>query len=139
MTVATAPVEGLLPFQPIWEFQLYQVGNFWAFDLPEYGVHEELLCGGTEQVINAYFLHLNGRHPKNGETFKCRLYNGDYVTPQRFLTTLRDPQPDLTSDGEYGGATYYVDTVTERDVWFCPFLLTMWDTAPTIIYVDFKL
>ena len=134
MTVATAPVVGLIPFQPFWELQLYQTGNYWAFDLPEYGVYEELLCGGTEEVIHAYFLHLQGRHPKDGETFKCRLYNGNYVTPERFITTLRDPTPDTRNPD----STYYVDTVTEKDVWFCPFLLTLWDTPPSIIYVDFK-
>jgi hypothetical protein len=135
MTVATAPERGLIPFSPIWELQLYKLDEFWAFDLPEYGVHEELLCGGTEHVLNAYFLHLSDRYAKRGDTMLVRLYNGDHVTPQRFLTTLRDPTADSTDPD----STYYVDTVTERDVWFCPFLLTLWSTPPTIIYVDFKL
>ncbi len=133
MTVATAPERGLLPFYPIWELQLYKCGKYWAFDLPEHGVVEELLCGGTEEVLDLYFQHIHNRIPHERDKLNVRLYNGDKVTPELYTTTLTRPRPDPVDFD----STFYYDTGTDMTVWFCPFLLTLWDTAPTIIYVDF--
>ena len=133
MTVATAPVEGLIPFYPIWELQLYKVGKYWAFDLPEYDVYEELLCGGTEEVLEQYFEHINGRLPFENDVLNVRLYNGDEVTPELFTTKLIRPRPDPIDFTCH----FYTDEGTDMTLWFCPFLLTLWDKAPTVIYVDF--
>ena len=133
MTVATAPERGLIPFYPIWELQLYKSGKYWAFDLPQYGVYEELLCGGTELVLDQYFEHINGRLPFENDVMNVRLYNGDEVTPELFTTKLTRPRPDPCDFD----STYYYDTGTDMTVWFCPFLLTLWDSAPTVIYIDF--
>ena len=133
MTVATAPVEGLIPFYPIWELQLYKVGKYWAFDLPEYDVYEELLCGGTELVLDQYYEHINGRLPFENDELNVRLYNGDEVTPELFTTKLIRPRPDPIDFT----CNFYTDEGTDMTVWFCPFLLTLWGKAPTVIYVDF--
>ena len=73
MTVATAPVEGLIPFQPIWELTIRRDHKFWSFDMPEYGVREELLCGGTEEVIDELFHEHKRAEPLNGDVLKVRL------------------------------------------------------------------
>ena len=133
MTVATAPVEGLIPFYPIWELQLYKVGQYWAFDLPEFDVYEELLCGGTEKVLDHYYKRIHDSSPCEGDRLNVRLYNGDEVTPELFTTKLIRPRPDPIDFT----CTFYTDEGTGETCWFCPFLLTLWDSSPTVIYVDF--
>ena len=135
MTVATTVLPELLPFYPFWELQLYKVGDCWAFDLPEYGVTEELLVGGTESILDKYYYELYLTYAKEGDTLRVRIYNGDRITPELYKTTLHL----LSEDPDYPGSHYYTDSNTGDKAWFCPFLLTLWGEAPRTIHVDFKL
>ena len=134
MTVAQFVEPNLIPFQPIHELQLYKVGKFWAFDMPEYGVEQELLVGGTDETLDIYFETFYQRPARDGDVLKTRIYNGDHVTPERYGTELRF----AGEDKDEPDSSYYVDIVTHTTCWLCPFLLTLWQEPPSSIYVDFK-
>ena len=122
MSVATAPEDLGIPYRFEWTLTLYRVGALWAFDLPQYGVEQELLCGGTEKVIDHY---AQGR-----ETVDVVL---SLQAPEYYDTQLKFMVPDV--DDEY--ASWYTDLSTGMPLWFCPFLWTLWQHAPVDIWVTF--
>ena len=122
MTVASAPQDLGIPYRFEWTLTLYRVGALWAFDLPAYGVEQELLCGGTEKVIDHY---AQGR-----DKIDVVL---SLTPPESYDTQLKFVCPD--ADDEY--SSWYVDNSTGLPCWFCPFLFTLWQHAPLDIWVTF--
>ena len=122
MTVATAPTDLGIPYKFEWTLTLYRVGEYWAFDMPEYGVECELLCGGTEKVINAYV----GKRDKVGITLSLEC-------PEQYDAVLQFMCPDV--DDEF--SSWYIDMGTGLHAWLCPFLFTLWQHAPLNIWCTF--
>ena len=122
MTVALAPQELGIPYKTSWRLTLYRVGNYWAFDMPEYGVEQELLVGGTEKVINHYV----GKH----DTVDIEL---SLECPEDYDTVLKFMCPDV--DDDY--SSWYTDMTTGMPAWLCPFLFTLWQHAPLDIWCTF--
>ena len=122
MTVATAPEDLGIPYRFEWTLSLYRVGELWAFDMPAYGVEQELLCGGTEKVIDHYAEGRDEIHVVLSLT--PGVYND---------TQLKFMCPDV--DDEY--SSWYTDLTTGMPVWFCPFLWTLWQHAPVDIWCTF--
>ena len=122
MTVALAPTDLGIPYKFEWTLSLYRVGQYWAFDMPEYDVECELLCGGTEKLID----HYAGDHDTVDVTLSLEC-------PEECDTQLKFMCPDV--DDEY--SSWYTDLTTGLPAWFCPFLWTLWQHAPLDIWVTF--
>ena len=133
MTIASSVQKDLLPFKSSWTFSVYKTGQFWAFDIPEYGIKEELLVDGTHQVLDVYYRIFHGLTAKEGDRISVTVYNGDRSTPLMYSTVLKL----LHEDPRLPDSHFYIDQQTNMDCWLCPFLLTMWLEAPSKIYVHF--
>ena len=71
--------------------------NLWHFDHEAFDTKEELLCNGTEKVIDIYFQHLNNKAPKFGDTIKFFL-SIDHIEADTTLSFI---------DTNEAGTTYY--------------------------------
>lgn len=100
--------------------------GLWAFDYEPNDTIEELLCNGTEEVIDSYYYFSTGK---------------DAVAGDRMRIHLSDEEPDdwdtvLTFQyGDADGSTY-MDEVMCAKVWLCPWLQGYFGYIPGHIWVS---
>ncbi len=95
--------------------------GLWAFDHTHRNTIGELLCGGTELVIDRYFHILNGRDANIGDTIKFHLEDRFFSGCNTMLQKLR------------GGK--YFDDLLKMEVWLCPWLEGYFGVRPATICV----
>jgi hypothetical protein len=99
--------------------------GLWAFDHEHQNTIQELLCNGTEKVIDEYFKMDMNRPAKTGDQMYITLNtekSDDYDTILNFQST--DDQ-----------GTIYLDTLTYEFVWLCPWLQGYFGKKPENLYV----
>jgi len=99
--------------------------GLWAFDHDHQNTVEELLCNGTEKVIDEYFKMDMNRPAKAGDQMYITLDTeefDDYDTGLEFQNT-----------DDHG--TVYLDTSIYEFVWLCPWLQGYFGEKPKNLYV----
>ena len=102
--------------------------GLYHFNHPHQETIEELLCNGTESVIDTHYFFLTGREPKAGDEIQIYLTdeepisNDDYDT---FLTFIEADEDGYT----------YVDEVMCENVWLCPWLQGYFGYIPDKLWV----
>ena len=88
---------------------------------------EELLCNGTEEVIDTHYYFLTGREPKPGNEIQIYLTTEE-LSEDEYDTVLTFIEADVN------GSTY-VDEVMCSHVWLCPWLQNYFGEIPDKLYV----
>ena len=120
-----------MPKQNEWSFLARRVNNFaWAFDLPVAMTYGEKLVGGTNDALDEHFKAINGREAKDGDglDITCSIEPLEGFTTE--LTKVRD-------DENWEGSAFYLDSVTGREIWLCPFTSVLYSDAPQKMYIRF--
>ena len=98
------------------------------FNHPHQDTLEELLCNGTEKVIDTYFYFLTGRAAVPGNEIEIYLTTEEPENVDDYDTSLKF----MCADSE--GSTYYYE-VTCEEVWFCPWLQGYFENIPDNLYI----
>ena len=102
--------------------------GLWAFDHPHNDTIEELLCNGTEEVIDSHYYFSTGK---------------DAVAGDRMRIHLSDEEPDdwdtllVKEVGDEEGTTY-TDTTLCSPVWLCNWLQGYFGFVPEELYVKVR-
>jgi hypothetical protein len=102
--------------------------GLWAFDHPHNDTVKELLCNGTEKVIDTHYYFLTGCEAVPGNEMKIHLTNetpddvDDYDTSLTFIKWDEE------------GSTY-LDEVMCDNVWLCNWLQGYFGEIPDKLYV----
>ena len=101
----------------------------WLFDIKPF-IKDEAITGGTESVIDCYFIHINGYPPNVDDTITI---TASTVKPKYHHEVISDFKTDETEFGHTGVAQNVA-----MDVWFCPVLEVMFGYTPDKIWVTFS-
>lgn len=99
--------------------------NLWAFDHEHNDTTEELLCNGTENVIDWYFELMNGVKPLPGNKINFYLDTNSFECA---ITQIKLIEINATG-------SVYKDELSSMKLWLCPWLQGYFGTIPEIIYV----
>ena len=99
--------------------------DLWAFDYEPNDTIEELLCNGTEEVIDSYYYFSTGKDAVAGD--RMRIYLSD-KEPEDYDTYL------TFQDSDDDGSTY-MDEVMCAKVWLCNWLQGYFGYVPDEIWV----
>ena len=97
----------------------------WVFDHEHQGTIDEALCNGTEKVIDFYYEAIEHKTPIIGDKIGFTLSTDKHECNTRI---------DLKETSEYG--SYYIDEMTQMEVWLCPWLQGYFGEVPQRIYID---
>jgi hypothetical protein len=128
---AQKAVAFFIPKKQTWTFTAKKtVMGDWVFNIPPF-VKDEALCGGTEAIIDTYFIQKFGYPPGP---------NVDQVTIE--ATTVKPKWhdavcTDFKSTGGFGHT--YTEQNTAMEGWFCPMFEVMFgDEMPDKVYITFS-
>jgi len=99
--------------------------SLWHFDHEHHNTKEELLCNGTELVLDHFFTLRSGREAFPGDILRIDL-NTEYVE-------ICDTVLKFQFTDEYG--TVYIDNLTQMKVWLCPWLQGYFGYKPDRIWI----
>ena len=89
--------------------------GLYHFDHPYNDTVEELLCNGTEKVIDTHYYFITGREPKPGDEIEITLNTVNPENEDDYDTVL------TFQDNDEDGSTY-LDEVLCDNVWLCNWL-----------------
>lgn len=89
---------------------------------------EELLCNGTEKVLDTHYYFLTGRTPIADDELKIFITTEEPENENDYDTVLTFKE----SDDE---GTVYIDEVMCDDVWLCPWLQGYFKITPEKLYI----
>ena len=120
-----------IPTKDTWTIECTKtVYGDWVFDIFPF-VKDESLWGGTEFIIDTYYIHCKGESPSIGDkitidvsTKKMEGYHGKCI----------DFTPSISGFGHD-----YIEWHTQMTGWFCPMFEVMFgDEIPDSIYFKFS-
>jgi hypothetical protein len=100
--------------------------GLYHFNHPHNDTVEELLCNGTEDVIDTHYYFLTAREPKPGDEIQIYLTTEE---PDDWDTKLTFMEADKE------GSTY-MDEVLCSHLWLCPWLQGYFGEIPDNLYVQ---
>jgi hypothetical protein len=100
--------------------------GLWAFDYEPNETVEELLCNGTEKVIDSYYYFTTGKEAVAGS--KMRIYLSDEELDEW------DTRLNFMEDDEDGNT--YLDIVMCDNVWLCRWLNDYFGCAPDYLWIQ---
>ena len=119
-----------IPKKSEWEIEATKTPNCdWAFDLPPF-IKYEALTGGTESIIDTYYIHIKGKPADVGDTIKMTIA---VDKPKKYDACCTD---FVLANDAFGHD--YVETNTQMTGWFCPMLEIMFGEVPKQIYIKFS-
>lgn len=98
----------------------------WEFDHEHLNTVSELLCNGTEKVIDWYYKMLHKKYPLVGDQL------GFYLSTIKFDDAIT--KVNLLESHESGST--YSDDLSGMNVWLCPWLQSYFKTVPERLYVS---
>ena len=122
-------IASTVPTQSTW--QLYctkHESGVWVFSLPQFKTINESFCNGTELVLDAHYKLQTGVEAKVGDEMLFTV--SDKKLP-KFTTT----QQWLNKDPYWFEANYFLDSVTNLQVWLCPYLQVLFKSVPETLWV----
>ncbi len=99
--------------------------GMWAFDYEPNGTVRELLCNGTENVINSYYYFTTGKEAVAGSKMRIYLSDEEIDDWDTYLNFI---------EGDEDGSTY-LDIVMCDNVWLCRWLDSYFGYVPDNIWV----
>ena len=128
-----AVVNASAPDQDKWSFNMERRDDgMWQFSMPEYKTHNELLVGGTEQIMDDIYRSISEVKPDRFSTMEVIVSRVPLKEQTTTFTKLRE-------DSKNPGSTYWLDEVTGKQAWLCPWLKLCWDPAPELMYIHCEL
>ena len=106
--------------------------GMWQFSMPEYKTHNELLVGGTEHIMDEIYTSMSEIKP---DRYSSMTVTVSRIPLEEQTTTLTK----LKEDSKNPGSTFWLDEVTGKQAWLCPWLKLCWDPAPEILYIHTEL
>ena len=126
-------VNASAPDQDKWSFNMERRDDgMWQFSMPEYKTNNELLVGGTEQIMDDIYRSISEVKPDRFSTMEVTISRVPLEEQTTTFTKLRD-------DSKNPGSTYWLDEVTGKQAWLCPWLKICWDPAPELMYIHCEL
>ena len=123
-------IAAAIPKKSHWEIEATKttMGD-WIFDIFPF-IKDEALCGGTEFIIDTYYIHIKGQPASPGDTIKMSI-SAD--KPKKYDACCTNFE---SCDG-FGHT--YTDIQTQMNGWFCPMFENMFgQDIPKQIYVKFS-
>lgn len=123
-----------LPKQDTWVLNVIRNDEgYWYFDLPEYGIYNELLVGGTQLALDWHYLDWALQN-----AFPCDLDAAEIemVVSSKPIEDCTTVLTFLQKDEDDPDASYYLDTRSNLECWLCPMLLYMFKDIPETLYLD---
>ena len=98
----------------------------WVFDHEHQNTVNEALCNGTEKVIDWYYQVIECKIPIVGDKI------GFHLSTEKLESATT--QINLKETSEFG--SYYIDELSELEVWLCPWLQGYFGEVPQRIYIE---
>ena len=103
-----AVVNASAPDQDKWSFNMERRDDgMWQFSMPEYKTHNELLVGGTEQIMDDIYRSISEVKPDRFSTMEVTVSRVPLEEQTTTFTKLRE-------DSKNPGSTYWLDEVTGK-------------------------
>ena len=102
--------------------------GLYHFNHPHNDTIEELLCNGTEEVIDEHYYFYSHQFPVAGDKIQITLNEEE----------LKDYDTLLIKEVEDDEGTTYLDTTLCSPVWLCPWLEGYFGHRPDEIYIKLK-
>ena len=124
-------IAACIPKKDAWEITATKTDmQDWVFDIPPF-VKDEALTGGTEFIIDTYYIHVKGESPSVGDTINMKV---TVNKPEKYDACCSGFTP---SAGGFGHD--YTEVNTQMTGWFCPMFEVMFgDDMPEAIYIQFS-
>ena len=124
-------ISALIPVKKTWEITATKsVLTDWVFDIPPF-VKDEALTGGTEYIIDAYYIHVKGEPPSVGDTITMKVSVDE---PKKYHAVCTD---FVSSTGGFGHD--YIESNTQMSGWLCPMFEVMFgNDIPETLYIEFS-
>lgn len=123
-----------LPQQDTWVLNLVRNDSgTWYFDLPEYGIYNELLVGGTELALDWHYLDLTDKQYDQYALDGAELLMVVSSNPIEDCTTTLNL---MCFDADDTQSAFYKDAKSNNTCWLCPMLSYMFKEVPGTLYVD---
>jgi hypothetical protein len=101
----------------------------WVFDIKPF-VKDEAICGGSEFILDAYYIHTQGQPPNVGDTINLSL---SVDKPAHYHAVCKDFKKDAAGFGHT-----YIEQNTQMEGWFCPMFDVMFGFIPNQLYITFN-
>ena len=125
-------IKKTVPDKKAWTLHLKRTSKGdWVFSLPQFLTFDESLCNGTEKVIDAHYKMITGSDAKAD----------DKITMTVSVVPIKDYTTRLIywdKDTLWSESNWYVDTVTDGNVWLCPYLQVLFKAVPSKMWVKFS-
>ena len=122
-------IAACIPKKHNWEINATKTAmQDWVFDIPPF-IKNEALCGGTEFIIDTYFIHINGKPADVDDTINMVI---SVNKPKEYDACCTDFE---SCDG-FGHT--YTEVNTQMGGWFCPMFEVMFGNIPKQVYIKFK-
>jgi hypothetical protein len=100
----------------------------WVFDIPPF-IKNEAITGGSDAVIDAYYIHINSEPPNVDDTITI---TATTHKPEYHHEVIKNFKKDVSGFGH----TAVAQNVA-MDVWFCPVMEVMFGYTPSQMWVTF--
>ena len=126
-------VNASAPDQDQWSFNMQRRNDgMWQFSMPEYKTHNELLVGGTEHIMDEIYTSMSEVKP---DQYSSMTVIVSRIPLEEQTTTFTK----LKEDSKNPGSTIWLDEVTGKQAWLCPWLKLCWDPAPETLFIHTEL
>lgn len=102
--------------------------DLYHFNHPHNDTIEELLCNGTEKVIDTHYYFITAKNPIPGDEIEITLTTEKPENEDDYDTYLTLQETDDE------GSTYLDEVVCDK-VWLCPWLQGFFGEVPDEIYI----
>ena len=125
-------IAACIPTKDSWEINATKTDmQDWVFDIPPF-VKDEALCGGTEFIIDTYYIQVKGEAPSVGDTINMKVTANK---PKQYDACCTD----FVTDDEAGFGHSYTEVNTQMEGWFCPMFEVMFgNDIPKAVYIQFS-
>ena len=128
--VVQKAIAAFIPTKDEWTIEATKTATQeWVFDIPPF-VKDEALTGGTEFIIDTYYIHVKGQPATVGDTINMTV---SVNKPNKYDACCTDFVPNN------GFGHDYTEVNTQMTGWLCPMFEVMFgNDIPEAIYITFE-
>ena len=115
-----------------WKLFTFAFGDYWAFNLLEYIITNEMFCWGTEKSLDGIYKIATGKDKAPNSEMMIHFYKSQ---PKEYISTWDFLMPDPADPAHAG---YYICSATQEICWLCPLWTEMWGEMPATLYIQIK-
>ena len=127
MLTKPLPKKQMIP-QDSWQLYIFTYSDWWAFNLLDYCITNEIFCCGTETALT--------------ELYKLQFGKEAGWSADMIIKFTTEPQDNaittwsfIEDDANDPNAGYYLDSATGMKMWLCELWSNMWGNKPPILYL----